>query len=390
MQFQQETLMRIFLLGAVPSITPPRGADVQKKLELTGGNTGNAVIAHGLLKQLVYTSISWDHSIPPEQVGEEFDMIVIAAANFIYPKFDFGGMASYIERTGLPVFIVGLGAQSSSYSPVIELMPGTERFLKVVAERAPLIGVRGPFTAEVLAHKGIRNVQVTGCPSYYAEARPPLAWERPRWREGMRITVNASRDVPQHSFDPARMRHVVSGIMSEAVRLGGDFIAQTEMTEIRLAEGAGGDEVAPLLEQMTKLFPEIDAAALTEWSRSHLKVYYDVEAWSDHMSEYDFVFGTRFHGNMIGLQRGVPCFVIAHDTRTEDMCRFLGLPYASIHEFDEISAERLFERVDPVAVNRRYEQLMPAYAGFLDQNHVPNRFRRAAASAPLPGVHNAA
>ena len=44
-------------------------------------------------------------------------MIVVAAANFLFPKFDFGGMADYIERANLPVAIVGLGAQSNSYDP---------------------------------------------------------------------------------------------------------------------------------------------------------------------------------------------------------------------------------------------------------------------------------
>ena len=107
------------------------------------------------------------HPHRAQRISAEYDIILIAAANFLFPGFDFGGMAEFIERTDLPVAIVELGAQSKDYSPHIPLKPGTERLMRVVAERAPIIGVRGPFTAQVLDEMNIRNVQIVGCPSYY-------------------------------------------------------------------------------------------------------------------------------------------------------------------------------------------------------------------------------
>jgi len=71
-------------------------------------------------------------------------MIVIAAANFLFRSFDFGGMADYIVKADLPIAIVGLGAQSNTYDPDIQLLPGTERFVKVIARARHQDRVRGP------------------------------------------------------------------------------------------------------------------------------------------------------------------------------------------------------------------------------------------------------
>jgi polysaccharide pyruvyl transferase WcaK-like protein len=97
-------------------------------------------------------------------------------------------------------------------------------------------------------------------------------------------------------------------------------------------------------------------------------VFFRVSDWIDAVREYDFVFGNRFHGNMVALQNGVPACVVCHDTRTEEMCRFLGLPYANIVDLDTIDVRSLYERVDTAALNSRYKALYPQYMDFLRAN----------------------
>lgn len=363
--------MNIFLLGATPSISAEPGEDPVSKLAKTGGNTGNQVIAYGLLSQIVYDNVAWDFRVDPREVHERFDMIVIAAANFLFPKFDFGGMADYIERVDLPVAIVGLGAQSNSYDPNIELMPGTERFVKVIAERAPSIGVRGPFTQQVLARRDVHNVTVTGCPSYYMSGPEGLNLTAKPFEDVKRISVNASRDVIGHSFDKEKMRKLVLEIYRAGVEWKGDFVAQSEQAEMRLADRQPGASVDPALNEVIAFLKEaVPEDAAREWANEHVKVFFDVDQWLNAMQCYDFVFGTRFHGCMIALQRGVPAVVICHDTRTEDMCSFLGMPNASILKLGEVNVKRLYEMSDPTKLNRRYADLYPKYAEFLTKNNL--------------------
>ncbi|WP_439357187.1 polysaccharide pyruvyl transferase family protein [Bradyrhizobium sp. DASA03007] len=360
--------MKIFLLGATPSFSAEVGEDPISKLAKTGGNTGNQLIARGLLDRLVYDDLSWDHSIDPRAVHERFDIIVVAAANFLFPKFDLGGMAQYIERADLPVAIVGLGAQSSNYDPNISLMPGTERFVKVIAERAVSIGVRGPYTQEVLALRGVHNVTVTGCPSYYMGGPHGMNIPRRPFEEVKRLSINASRDVVGHSFDKERMLRLVREIYGTGIVWKADFVAQSEQAEIRLADKQARNSEEALKEISTFLAnvaPEVD---VRKWAADHVRVFFDVDDWLDTVQNYDFVFGSRFHGCMAALQRGVPALVICHDTRTEDMCRFLGMPFVSIVDLDKIDVAQLYSRVGLGSLARRYQGLYPAYTRFLSAN----------------------
>jgi Polysaccharide pyruvyl transferase len=365
--------MKIFLMGATPRLT--RFDSIADRLAQTGGNTGNQLIAYGLLKPLVFEDVSWNFGLGPERVSAEYDLILIAAANFLFPNFDFGSMARFIESTDLPVAIVGLGAQSKDYSPRIPLKPGTERLMRVVAERAPVIGVRGPFTADVLEEMNIRNFQIVGCPSYYMNGEgDPLACD-PALSEKPKIAVNASRDVVGHSFDAKKMREVVAGLIKEAIRYDGIFIAQTEREEMILAMGSNASETDVALEKLSSYFvdsiPDVDSLRI--WAKVHSRVYWSVEQWIDDMRELDFVVGTRFHGAMAALLAGTPAFVFCHDTRTREMSEFLGVPSASIEGVERVDVREAYERIDTGRFNARRAELFPAYKRFLEANGLQHR-----------------
>jgi hypothetical protein len=377
---------RIFLLGATPSLVSPGTLSpspaqiddsVEEKLRRTGGNAGNQVIAYGLLQGLKFEAVSWDHSIGPSRVTEEFDQIVIAAANFLHTGFDFGGMAEFINSTNLPCTMIGVGAQSKDYSTDIPLQPGTERLMRIVAERSKLIGARGPFSAEVLAKMGIHNVQVTGCPSYYMSASPDLIINKPELSAGSRLAINSSRDVVGHAFDRSHMIKVISAIFSSAIECNADFIAQTELPEMRIAETSDEAEIDRNVEIMLDQFPYFKQIAepdiFRSWAGKHMRVYWDVAEWLAEMKKYDFVFGNRFHGGMVALQAGVPACVICHDTRTTEMCEFLGVPSISIREIEGINVGALYERVDPKAIQIRYRELYQDYKAFLRKNELESR-----------------
>ena len=367
--------MKIFLMGATPRFDVKNFDTIPDRLAQTGGNTGNQLIAYGLLKPLQFEEVAWDFRIGPERVSAEYDMILIAAANFLFPGFDFGGMADFIEHTDLPVAIVGLGAQSKDYSPRIQLKPGTERLMRIVAERAPVIGVRGAFTAEVLSEMNIHNVQTVGCPSYYMNgASETLACERVL-SDKPKIAVNASRDVFGHAFDSQKMREVVSGLIKEAIRYDGIFVAQTEREEMILADGAGVSETDEALEKLGRAFADFipDTQSLKTWAKDHSRVYWSVEQWIEDMREIDLVVGTRFHGAMAALLAGTPAFVFCHDTRTREMSEFLGVPSANIQDVERIDLREVYDRIDPAEFNARRAELLPAYKTFLDANGLQHR-----------------
>jgi len=185
-----------------------------------------------------------------------------------------------------------------------------------------------------------------------------------------RISINASRDVIVHSFDKDKMRELVQDIYSTGIAWKADFIAQSEQSEIRLADKQTKAAEASMKELSAFLADKVPEADVRNWATEHVRVFFDVDEWFNVIKTYDFVFGSRFHGCMIALQRGVPAIVICHDTRTEDMCRFLGMPYVSIVDLKRISVDELYSMVNAPTLNARYAELYPMYSNFLKLNRL--------------------
>jgi hypothetical protein len=214
---------------------------------------------------------------------------------------------------------------------------------------------------------------VTGCPSYYMGGPDGMNVPRRPFEQVKRLSINASRDVIVHSFDKERMLRLVREIYSTGIAWKADFIAQSEPAEIRLGDRQSRNVEESLRELSTFLMGMAPEADIRKWATDHVRVFFDVDDWLDTVQNYDFVIGSRFHGCMIALQRGVPALVICHDTRTEDMCRFLGMPFVSIVDLDEIDVAELYTRVGVGSLARRYQGLYPAYTRFLAANKLVAR-----------------
>ena len=145
----------------------------------SGGNTGN----------FAYVQALWNHLSPhveifpwhasPESIRETSEVVVIACANQMGPHTDLGTPAQTLDKVGLPILAVGLGAQAATTESKVELNAGTKRWLDVIAAHAPTkaanIGVRGEFSRRQVEENGNRDrAVVTGCPSNFLNPDPML------------------------------------------------------------------------------------------------------------------------------------------------------------------------------------------------------------------------
>ena len=144
-------MARMLVIGAPRAVEGGTEIDTGTMLARSGGNTGNILIGWSLLEQLEHEVASYDISLPAAQIDEEFDLIVIPAANFIYEGFDFGFAADVIERTKLPCLMVGLGAQAKDYSGALAI-PAANQGFPVAVVRISSIGL-----AQVAAGTGERT-----------------------------------------------------------------------------------------------------------------------------------------------------------------------------------------------------------------------------------------
>lgn len=377
-------MSRVLFVGAPYEVASRESRSLADCFDATGRNTGNLLIGHGLYSQLRCERLEpFRYAMSPEYVEENFDQVVIAAANFLYPGFDFTPVSSFLDKIDLPVFMVGLGAQlPSSRADLANIPDGTWRLVQIASERSHSIGVRGDFTADQLRKNGITNVQVTGCPSLYTRLEPTVRIRRTEVPS--RIVVNGSRNVVGHAFDKDAATKVEQQLFHLALSRGLPYVLQNEQPEMQIAKGEDLDPHEAAIKSIAKFF-NTEVAQLVGFYREHGRVFFSIQEWFDWIAGHDFSIGTRFHGNIAALLNGVPAVILTHDSRTRELCDFAAIPSVGISDAGELDVERIYAEADYDRFERNYAEIHARYVEFLDANEVPHRFAGSYASAGGPG-----
>jgi hypothetical protein len=336
---------RPVILAGSPRIQDLFQKDTTTLFDETGGNTGNLAFRYGLAshtKGVVFSH--WD--APVEELRAAADVLLLPLANQLGPHTDLGHLADRIEAFGLPVVGIGLGAQAASKDVDTTLTPGTERWLRTMIDYAPSdapnIGVRGAYTQAQIAKLGLGDkVAVTGCPSNFINMHDDVAKQL---AEGFAATprhVAVTAGIPHIP----RLRELEHALAQLATDTHGAYIVQHGKEMLHLARNEFdvlGEERLELCRDYIR--PELDMPAFRTWCRQHAYAFFDVPGWMDFLKRFDFVVGTRFHGAMLALQVGVPAAVIAHDSRTHELCTTMGVPVRFDSEIDgPVTADRLPE-----------------------------------------------
>lgn len=136
-------------------------------MKSSGSNIGNWAFWYATHKLIGSDSSILSAKPESKNFKDKIDLIVIPAANWLQPRYDFSWLADFIEEMDKPCLMIGLGAQSHDDNKIPSLSTGTLRMLKAISKRTPYIGVRGDFTYKVCKKHDIENVKVMGCPSLF-------------------------------------------------------------------------------------------------------------------------------------------------------------------------------------------------------------------------------
>jgi hypothetical protein len=370
-------MKKVFLFGAGVKVDETPGESTHSLIQRTGRNTGNLLIGYSVSKQLNTDYLTMSDTSDPKKIEDECYCVVIPAANFLFSGFDMGFMANFLEKVQLPCVIIGLGAQSSNYDITkIKLQEGTLRLVKIIAERSISLGVRGYYTAQVLASYGIYNVEVIGCPSFYLSCLPELVINKKSFSEVKKIAINGSRRVISHSSAPENMRLAEMGLLKDAMNYDCDFIAQDEQEEAILARKCATEQTESIFDVIVKYYKDLPPQQVQNFFKNGSKVFFNVPSWETQIREYDFVCGTRFHGNLIALQNGIPATVIAHDSRTRELSELLGIPHVlvqDVEKMEDINLEKLYDLADFSNLSQSYSYLYKRYISFLEANNLKHK-----------------
>jgi Polysaccharide pyruvyl transferase len=366
--------MRIALIAPALAVPDAFSQKADHLWKLSGGNTGNFAFVFALNQLLSSNAtdlVGWD--VNPDLVKQRYDLIVFACANQLGPHTDLSWLAGRLEAMDRPILAIGLGAQALDTSRPVELKPGTRRWLDVIADHAPSaapnIGVRGRYTLSQLEHLGHGDRgSVTGCPSNYINPDPTLGKtiaERLAGQPIERIAVPAGLPMwPQ-------LQTIESCLADLVEACSGVYVAQSELDMIRLARDEA-DAIAPdVLEKMRAYIrPQLKMPDFVRWIRRYAVTFIDAASWIDAMRKFDFVVGPRFHGVMLAIQAGIPGGVIAHDSRTFELCQTMNIPVLSHKDIAKtfaISDLKAMFPFDGGAYDRQRVKLAQALGDMLSQ-----------------------
>jgi Polysaccharide pyruvyl transferase len=342
-------------------------------------NYGDMLVCAALLRQLA----------PAENVrvgfGQELstsvDAAVLRGSTYLNREFNFAAAIRTVESIDAPIATVGLGAQSADMDPTfLDDVPEARRFVALLDERAPSsISVRGEFTASVLERLGARNIRVTGCPSMFYALQPadvsvPPRLESDQRRLGVSLHTGLHKGRFCRNVPATRRKH------SRAIRFalrsasGVSLFEQGVMLEYTV-----GDRSRPMAErleaatQILQRFPGDHGLRPTDLVDNLVSVR-SVEDWLAKARELDAMIGFRFHGNMVALTQGVPCFYYLYDSRITEFSQLYMLPHLDVEDrwLDPIAAilEHDWEGTTK-AISGCFEELV----AFYDENDVRHTLR---------------
>jgi len=356
---------------------------VEQMMLSLGQNTGNMMFTQSLTS--VLDGGSWgSFRLDPQDV-EGHDAIVLAAANWVNDFDDFGWLAERLEKTRLPVFLIGVGAQATSADEIPKVNPGTLRLLSLVQDRSTSISARGSFSCEVLNSYGIKSARPTGCPSLMlmGPGGPSPALLREARFDA--CSIHATR----HGF--SRTDAFQTFLYRQAFTRGLDLVLQSEVADIHYAvHGRTGEEVPA---RAAELLPEVYGAPATEveaYLQRHGRVFTQYADWIAYMRQRSFCFGTRIHGTIAALIAGTPAALIVHDSRTLELAQIMGVPtvrWQDIPTDREIDIPRLHSRAQLRDFVARFGGYYGHFLDYMAENDlaIADRYRLAAPQIACAG-----
>lgn len=302
-----------------------------------------------------------------EELRDNFDALVIRGSNYLTPTHDLGKWADAVEKLDMPVLLFGVGAQRPTRKP-FAFQTGTERFLRVVAERGGPIGVRGAYTAELLDRLGVPADPI-GCPTVIRSGQPTLSLQQSDRLRRWGLTINRTLKGQYASSNElvARLQKQLARTAAtdgRAVLLGQGEVAETVV--------ALGDADPALINQIGEGLGLLSLRGAEETIAEIVRSHLDSGEWTDEVRALDLVLGFRLHGNIIAMGANTPTVFVSYDSRTAEMIELLDAPYVDIEDVPTVNIDELYAEADFSRTERRYAQLFERWHEFIG-NRLPDR-----------------
>jgi len=369
--------LRVAILWKYPSLGLYSNSEFDTLYNAVGHNNGNLAFVYAIASHITNPVKFFGWSTTAETLQENADIIVIPCANQLGRHTDYGSMAENLEKSGLPIVAIGLGAQADSYEHDIEITEGTLRWARVIGQaRASSTGsniyTRGAYTSSQLDKLGITGSLPGGCPSYFTNQEPGLGHRiHKNWTEiGLPRSISVAAG-HQAWMKTREIEHQLVSLMMDPVAPG-QYVVQSMGEMVKVSRGVfDGIEEHALKGIHNHTVPHYSFEEFKTWCRNYVRSFYDVPAWMDSLRRHDLTIGSRYHGVALALQAERMGLTVTIDSRTRELCENTGVPHVSAAELTapitRFNLKKLI-KFDPVVYDRHRSEAAARYLEFLTEN----------------------
>jgi Polysaccharide pyruvyl transferase len=343
-------------------------------------NTGDMMVYDSILKLLDFHDMDVLKIANPtdadiERYNETFDYVILRGSNFIHEHMKWERAEWVLNQLKIPVYAIGVGAQAETRRK-ITLPPENLRVWQLIAERSVAIGVRGAYSAQVLADNSIKNVEVIGCPSLFRNCVRNLGLRLKPPSEIKKVAFSLRRETSH--YYAADMKSFVNTQRELLLRVAGAY--DTTVTIHGEPEEKAfftGDAVA--IAKATAAFKKSGwfagdyEAKLTEIYKTRLFLNDRVEDYDARIQQMDFAIGYRVHGILPALANGTPGVLVDYDTRSGELAETFSIPKA-------VDVELLCKPFEGIFAKEQFDEFLakfPAnydrFKAHMDKAGIPNR-----------------
>ncbi|TKF54596.1 polysaccharide pyruvyl transferase family protein [Vibrio sp. F13] len=291
------------------------------------------------------------------EINDNYDAFVVPLANAFRKSFieQLDEMTTLIQRLNIPVIVVGVGVQATLDYNTDALKPYTKsiyNFVTAVLDKSNTIGVRGECTYNFLVNIGIPKdrIDIIGCPSMFLDgANLSITKKKEHLDKESKVAINISPyakkilDIAEHN------RNLIDDLT---------YIPQNNDSLKRLIWG--GNPINPKLP---------DDITHPMYMNDKVRFFVDPTTWIDHLKAYDFVFGTRIHGTIMGILAGTPSYLLAHDSRTLELAEYFEIPHKRIDAIKSTcNAFDLYQEADYSKMLSGHIDRFDRFTSFIEKN----------------------
>ncbi len=337
-------------------------SEFQKNYHANTYNVGNKVWIQGILSALSTEDNELFFLSPDdtwEEINSKYDRIVYSAANMLsgYYLDLIDRMSEIFSKSRIPVFVIAIGAQATSYDEIDSLVQETKqsvsKFMETIYRTGGEIACRGYFTKEYLDRIAHNTAVATGCPSVFQNGRDLLITKS---NNPIKPVLNGNAP-----FADLEKQYPSS------VYIDQDFWLRYKYD---LDSGDSKKSLMSMILEEGKTKTEL-------FLQGRIQVFADIADWKRFLENEEFTFsvGSRLHGNIMSVLCGIPACFYPVDSRTREVAEFFHFPMmTSCKEYYDL--DDLYEKTDYDRFNRYYGALFDGYESFLQKCGLVKRINR--------------